>query len=187
MTHPERLIRRPTRVDTVRDRMHVVPVATVSISVGARADAIHRALRANAEGQGGELEWAEVLERSGDLLVCDFWTELPLPGRLVIRFPTRESVELDPPHAVHYRHRGGPSRGLAETISIEPLGAGDVSRVVYRAVYPSPWRSWAALFALIARPVAVLFMRAHFNELRRTVERRHHRGGASADGPGDRA
>jgi hypothetical protein len=162
---------RPTRTDGLRGRMHLAPVAVVRVTVRAQPGTVYRALKANAEGRGGRLEWAEVLERSGNELSCDFWTEIRLSRRLRIRFRTRESVELDPPLRVHYRHRSGPSRGLAETIEIQPIG-GDASRVVYRATYPSPWRWWALLFTAVAKPVAHVFMRVHFRELRRVVERR---------------
>ena len=45
------------------------------------------------------------------------------------------------------------------------------TRVVYRAWYASPWRTWGRLFTLAGKPVAHLFMRAHFRELRRTLVR----------------
>jgi hypothetical protein len=48
-------------------------------------------------------------------------------------------VELDPPLKIHYRHRSGPSRGLAETIEVKPIDASR-SRVIYVAAYPSRHR-----------------------------------------------
>jgi hypothetical protein len=163
-------LRRPVRVDFPRGRIHVVHVATLADEMQAAPDRIYRVLKGVAEGHGGTFEWAEVIGRDNNLLVCKFWTEMRLPRGLRFRFPTRESVELDPPLAVHYRHRSGPSRGIAETITIDPID-GTRSRVTYRAIYPSASRAWAWTFALVAKPVAHVFMRIHFDELRRSVER----------------
>jgi hypothetical protein len=150
--------------------MHVIHVAIVHATFQAPPDRIYRVLKGVAEGHGGELEWAEVVERSADTLLCDFWTELKLPFGRRIRFRTQETVELDPPSALHYRHRSGPSRGLAETLTIRAVTP-DTTRVIYRAVIPSPWRWFGRLFALFGKPVAHIFMYAHFEELRRSVER----------------
>lgn len=149
--------------------MHVVHVATVSATFRAGPDRIYRVLKGVAEGHGGDLEWAEVIDRQGDRLLCDFWTEIGFARGRSVRFRTRETVELDPPFMLHYRHRSGPSRGLAETISITGASRGP-ARVTYRAVYASPWRSFSLLFAFFAKPVAHVFMRAHYHELRRSVE-----------------
>jgi hypothetical protein len=149
--------------------MHVSHVATIGATFRAPPDRIYRVLQGVAEGHGGELEWAEVVERSGDLMLCDFWTELKLPFGRRVRFRTRETVELDPPSALHYRHRSGPSLGLAETMVIRPVTAGR-TRVTYRAVYPSRRRWFGRLFSIFGRPVAHVFMHAHFRELRRSVE-----------------
>lgn len=150
--------------------MHVVHVATIHNTFHAPPDRIYRVLKGVAEGHGGELEWADVVERSGDLLLCDFWTELKLPIGRRIRFRTQETVELDPPSALHYRHRSGPSRGLAETLTIRAITPHE-TRVIYRAVFPSHLRWFGRLFALFGKPVAHIFMYAHFRELRRSVER----------------
>jgi len=162
---------RPARLDaTTMAPMHIVHVATVTDTFRSSPDRIYRVLKGVAEGHGGELEWAEVIDRTGDRLLCDFWTEIGLARGRSIRFRTRETVELDPPFQLHYRHRSGPSRGLAETISIGAASSGH-ARVTYRAFYASPWRSFSLLFAFFAKPIAHLFMRAHYRELRRSVER----------------
>ncbi len=154
----------------VRRSLHVVHVATVTATFRASPDRIFRVLKGVAEGHGGELEWAEVVDRSGSLLLCDFWTKLDLPFGRSFLFSTREMVELDPPAALHYRHLSGPSRGLAESMVIQRISPG-TTKVTYRAVFPSPWRWFGYLFALLAKPVAHVFMQAHFRELRRSVER----------------
>jgi hypothetical protein len=163
-------LRRPARLGQLVDWVHAFHVATVVDDMPGPAERVFRVLKGVAEGHGGSFEWAEVVARSGNRLLCDFWTEIPLPlGRRYL-FPTRETVELDPPLRLHYRHRSGPSRGLAETIEIKPIDAYR-SRVVYVAVYPSRRRWWGRAFAILAKPVAHVFMRIHFSELRRAVER----------------
>jgi hypothetical protein len=161
-------LRRPATLGQLGDRVRSVHVATVLDEMPASAERVFRVLKGVAEGHGGNFEWAEVLARSGNRLLCDFWTEIPLPLGHRYLFPTRETVELDPPLRLHYRHRSGPSRGLAETMTIRPLDASR-SRVIYVAAYPSRRRWWGQLFAIFAKPVAHLFMRIHFWELRRAV------------------
>lgn len=162
-------LRRPATLRELGAGVRAVHVATVVAEMPAPAERVFRVLKGVAEGHGGSFEWAEVLARSGNRLLCDFWTEIPLPLGRQYRFPTRETVELDPPLRLHYRHRSGPSRGLAETITIRPVDASR-SRVIYVAMYPSHRRWWGQLFAIFAKPVAHLFMRIHFRELRRAVE-----------------
>jgi hypothetical protein len=164
-------LNRPATLGNLGNRVHAAHVATVIAEVRAPAERVFRVLKGVAEGHGGNFEWAEVLGRSGNRLLCDFWTEIPLPLGRHYRFATRETVELDPPLRIHYRHRSGPSRGLAETIAIRPIGASR-SRVIYVAVYPARRRWWAQLFAYFAKPVAHLFMRIHFHELRQATEGR---------------
>jgi hypothetical protein len=167
---PRQLLRRPTTLDSLPPQAHRFHVATLSIEVASSPERVIRVLKGVAEGHGGDFEWAEVLARSGDRLVCDFWTEIKLPLGLRYRFPTRETVELDPPSRLHYRHRSGPSRGLAETITVVGRGPGR-AHVTYVATYPSTRRWWGQLFAVTAKPVAHIFMQIHFAELRRSVER----------------
>jgi hypothetical protein len=162
---------RPARLDQLADRIPAFHVATVVAEMPGPAERVYRVLKGVAEGHGGSFEWAEVLARSGNRLLCDFWTEIPLPLGRSYLFPTRETVELDPPLTIHYRHRSGPSRGLAETIEISPIDESRC-RVTYVAVYPSRRRWWGRVFAIFAKPVAHVFMRIHFDELRRSVERR---------------
>jgi hypothetical protein len=163
-------LRRPATLGQLADRVPAFHVATVVDEMPGPADRVFRVMKGVAEGHGGSFEWAEVLARSGNRLLCDFWTEIPLPFGQRYRFPTRETVELDPPHTLHYRHRSGISRGLAETIEIRPIDASR-SRVIYVAVYPSRRHWWGRVFAILAKPVAHVFMRIHFSELRRAVER----------------
>lgn len=162
-------LRRPATLSQLDDRVHAIHVATVVDEIPGPAERVFRVLKGVAEGHGGQFEWAEVLARSGHRLLCDFWTEIPLPLGHSYRFPTRETVELDPPLKLHYRHRSGPSRGLAETITIRPMDASR-SRVIYVAVYPARRHWWGQLFAILAKPVAHVFMRIHFRELRRAFE-----------------
>lgn len=168
---PRLQLRRPVTVDSVRERLHVIHLATVSELMPGTPEQAYRTLRGVAEGRGGELEWAEVLERTDGRIVADFVTRIRLPFGRSVRFATRESVELDPPATLHYRHRSGVSAGVAETISLHPHGAA-ATRVAYRAVYVSPWRTWGRFFTFVGKPVAHLFMRAHFRELRRTLGRK---------------
>lgn len=184
---PRLQLRRPVTVDRLRGRMHLFHLATVTELMPGTPEQAYRTLRGVAEGKGGELEWAEVLERDDARIVADWVTQLQLPLGLSIRFATRESVELDPPLTIHYRHRSGPSAGVAETITLRPLGP-SATRIVYRAAYPSPWRTWGRLFTFLGKPVAHIFMRAHFRELRRTLEQKARRGASApaVDGGGPR-
>ncbi len=160
---------RPVRAYALDGRLNLFHIATISAPMAGSRARVYSTLKGVAEGKGGKFEWAEVVARSDRRLLCDFWTQIDVPLVPTIRFRTRESVELDPPDTLHYRHRSGPSRGVAETIVVEELSAGR-SRVTYTAVYPSTRRVWGMLFAIVARPVTHLFMWIHFRELAHTME-----------------
>jgi len=126
-----------------------------------------------AIGQGAQRpgERAEILERDGDRLVCDFWTVVSLPlgrDRLV---RTREAVRLRPPDRVEYEHLDGPVRGLREAITIEPIDDRR-SRLVYRASYRSQGLVGSLGFRLVARRAIHRAMREHFGDIRERAEAR---------------
>lgn len=126
-----------------------------------------------AIGQGGDAdgERSEILERSGDAMVCDFWTRVTLPGGIDRLVRTRERVILHPPDAVEYVHLDGPVRGLRESITVAPDGGG-ASRVTYRGSY-RPRGLVDRLKALVlVRPIMGRVLRDHFADLSARAEAR---------------
>jgi hypothetical protein len=127
----------------------------------------------SAIGQGAQRpgERAEILERDGDRLLCDFSTVISLPMGRQRTVRTREVVRLCPPDRVEYEHLDGPVRGLRESIAIEPL-ADRRSRLVYRASYPSPGLVGSLGFRLLARRAIQHAMREHLADIRVRAEAR---------------
>jgi hypothetical protein len=126
-----------------------------------------------AIGQRGTAggERAEILERTGDMLICDFWTRVTLPGGIDRLVRTRERVILHPPDAVEYEHLDGPVSGLREQITVVPDGAG-ASLVTYRGAYrPQGLVDYLRALVLV-RPVMGRVMREHFADLRDRAEAR---------------
>ena len=87
-------------------------VGPIVADVDAPAPLIYQMLAAIGQGVQRPDEGAEVLERAGNDLVCDFWTTVALPLGRSRRVRTRESVRLMPPNRIEYEHLDGPVRVL---------------------------------------------------------------------------
>lgn len=127
----------------------------------------------SAIGQGGTPngERSEILERTGDAMVCDFWTRVTLPGGVDRLVRTRERVTLLPPDTVGYEHLDGPVRGLRESITVAPGGHGG-SLVTYRGSYQPRGLVDLLKAQVLVRPVMGRIMREHFASLRGRAEAR---------------
>ena len=77
--------------------MKRVAIGPVSRMVDAPPPLVYQMLSAIGQGGGHDGERAEVLERDGDELVADFWTQVKLPGGFGRLVRTRERVTLQPP------------------------------------------------------------------------------------------
>ncbi|MES2209299.1 MAG: hypothetical protein V4515_03840 [Chloroflexota bacterium] len=147
---------------------HVGPIAA---EVRAPAALIYQMLAAIGQGAKRPGERAEILQRDGNDLICDFWTTVPLPFGQSRRVQTRESVRLVPPDRIDYEHLNGPVRGLRESITVESVGPRR-SRLTYRGTYPSVGRLAGFAFRVISRAAIERTMLDHFNDLRRRAEER---------------
>jgi len=87
---------------------------------------------------------------------------LPLGFRRLVR--TREAIRLVPPNAIQFRHLAGPVRGLAEVISVEPLGEGRC-RVTYDSVLPGSGLLLRLAYRMLARPAIQRIVRSHLADL----------------------
>lgn len=146
-------------------------VGPIAADVDAPAALIYQMLAAIGQGAQGQGEGAQILEREGNNLVCDFWTTVPLPLGQSRRVRTRETVRLRPPDRIDYEHLDGPVRGLRESIKVESLGPGR-SRLIYRGTYPSSGRLAGFAFRAISRAAIERTMGDHFNDLRLRAEDR---------------
>lgn len=151
--------------------MNVVRIGPVSCAVAAPPALVYQMLSAIGQGPKRDGERAEVLQRDGDDLVCDFWTRVTLPGGLVRLVRTRERVTLRPPDTVVYEHLDGPVRGLCESITLTGLAEGH-TRMTYSGAYQARDRLDALLAHLLARPILHRVMRQHFEDLRQRAEAR---------------
>ena len=70
-----------------------------------------------------------------DETVRTFSTPVTLPFGLLFNARTREAVRSLPPDALGFRHLSGPVRGLAERITVVPVGH-ERSRVTYQSSLP---------------------------------------------------
>lgn len=145
-------------------------IGPIEAEVHAPAPLVYQMLAAIGQGVSREGERAEILEASGDRLVCDFWTVVPLPvgGARLVR--TREVVTLRPPDTVEYRHLDGPLRDLRETIVAREIDPGR-TLLVYTGVYRPPSVLHRLGFRL-ARGLVKRTMERHFADLRNRAEAR---------------
>lgn len=152
-------------------RATVREVGPITIEIVAPAGLVYQMLSAIGQGAQRPGERAEVLERDGQLLVCEFRTVVSLPLGRVRSVCTREAVGLCPPDRVEYEHLNGPVRGLRESITIEPIGDRR-SRLVYRASYRPRGRLTDLGFRLLARGAIERAIEEHFADIRDRAEAR---------------
>jgi hypothetical protein len=148
-----------------------VSVGPVSARIAAPPQLVDQMLSASGPGDTGDGERAEVLERNGDELVCDFWTCVSLPVGADRLVRTRERVRLRPPDTVEYEHLDGPVRGLRETITVFPDPDGG-SRMTYVGSYEPRGIIDHLRARLLARPVIQRVIRDHLDDVRRRAEAR---------------
>jgi hypothetical protein len=153
---------------TISDQHAVGPIEA---EVEAPALLMYQMLAAIGQGAPRPGEGAEIVERDGDDLLCDFWTTVSLPLGRSRRVRTREAVRLIPPDRIEYEHLDGPVRGLRESIVVESLGARR-SRLVYRGSYPSPGRLAGIAFRALSRAAIERTVVEHFEDLRARAEHR---------------
>lgn len=103
-----------------------------------------------------------------DVVIHEFTTpvSLPLGMRRLIR--TREEIRLVRPTAIEFRHLAGPVRGMAEVITVEPLGD-DRCSVTYAGMLPPAGLLLGVVHRLLARPVIERIVHAHLADLARTA------------------
>ncbi len=148
-----------------------VTIGPVSARIGAPSQLVYQMLSAIGQGDGRDGDRAEVLQRNGDELVCDFWTSVGLPigaDRLV---RTRERVTLRPPDTVEFEHLDGPVRGLRETITVDHDPDGG-TRMSYVGSYEPRGILDHLRASLLARPVIRRVIRQHFDDVRQRAEAR---------------
>lgn len=151
--------------------MKPVVIGPVACTVAAPPALVYQMLSAIGQGSGTNGERSQVLERDGGELVCDFWTQLSLPGgtRRLVR--TRERVTLRPPNRVDYQHLDGPVRGLRESITVA-AGPRGGSLMTYSGSYEPRDRLDDLRARLLARPVITRLMNEHFDHFRQRAEAR---------------
>lgn len=161
-------------------------VGPIAAEIDAPADLLFQMLAAIGQGPRRPGERAEVLQRDGDDLVCDFVTTVRLPLGRARTVRTREAVRLVPPDRIEYEHLDGPIRGLRESIVMETLGPRR-TRLVYRGTYRSGSRLAGYAFRVLSRSIIEHAVSEHFAELRTLAERRATRsrlfGPAPAESP----
>lgn len=143
-------------------------IGPISVEVGAAAARVY-AMMTTFEGG------AEITTHGGDIHlgtdehIREFTTvvSLPLGFRRLVR--TREAIRLVPPNAIQFRHLAGPVRGLAEVISVEPLGEGGC-RVTYDSVLPGSGLLLRLAYRMLARPAIERIVRSHFADLVKRAE-----------------
>lgn len=148
-----------------------VSVGPVSARIAAPPQLVYQMLSAIGQGDTADGERAEVIERSGDELVCDFWTTVSLPVGADRLVRTRERVRLRPPDTVEYEHLDGPVRGLRETITVFPDPDGG-TRMTYVGSYEPHGILDHLRAILLARPVIGRVIRQHFDDVRQRAEAR---------------
>jgi len=148
-----------------------VMIGPVSTAIAAPAPLVYQMLSAIGQGGGHDGERAEVLERDGDELVADFWTQVKLPGGFGRLVRTRERVTLQPPERIDYEHLDGPVRGLRESITVR-ANAGGGTQMTYFGSY-EPGGVFDNLRArLLAGPAIRRVMEQHFDDVRALAEAR---------------
>jgi hypothetical protein len=148
-----------------------VIIGPVSTRIRAQPQLVYQMLSAIGQGDGRDGERAEVLQRSDDELVCDFWTSVSLPLMVDRLVRTRERVTLRPPDTVEYEHLDGPVRGLRETITVGPAPDGG-TRMSYVGTYEPRGILDHLRARLLARPLIGRVIRQHFDDVRQRAEAR---------------
>lgn len=155
----------------MKDQPPTLEVGPIEAIVGAPAALLFQMLCAIGQGAQRPGERAEILERDGDALVCDFWTVVSLPLGRERSVRTREAVRLVPPDRIEYEHLDGPVRGLRESIRVEPHGDRR-SRLVYRGTYGPGGLLAGLAFRIVSRGAIERAVRSHFADLRVRAEAR---------------
>lgn len=148
-----------------------VSIGPVSTRIAAPPPLVYQMLSAIGQGDARNGERAEVLRRTGDELVCDFWTTVSLPGGVDRLVRTRERVTLRPPDTVLYEHLDGPVRGLRETICVSPDPDGG-TRMTYAGSFEPDGFLDHVRVRLLARPIIGRVIRQHFDDVRERAEAR---------------
>ncbi len=146
-------------------------VGPIEQEVAAQPALVYQMLSAIGQGTQRPGEGAEILERSGDQLVADFRTLVPLPFGRVRSVRTREEVQLRPPDRIDYEHLDGPVRGLRESITVEDIGDRRC-RLAYRGSYRPHGLGRRLVFRLLSRGSIERTMEHHFADLRTRAEAR---------------
>lgn len=162
--------------------MTTISIGPVSTTIEAPAPLVYQMLAAIGQGDGHDGERAEVLQRDGDELVCDFWTRVSLPGGIDRLVRTRERVTLRPPDRVEYEHLDGPVRGLCESITVAPQPDGG-TQMTYIGSYEPRGALDYLRARILARPAIGRVMRQHFDDVRGRAEARAARSRVFAGDP----
>jgi hypothetical protein len=123
----------------------------------------------------GTFEGDEIDEHGGDIHLGsdehlrEFTTVVSLPLGFRRRVRTREAIRLVPPNAIQFRHLAGPVPGMAEVISVEPLGDRRC-RVTDDGVLPGSGLALRLAYRLLARPAIERIVRSHLAELVKRAE-----------------
>ena len=151
-------------------------IEPVMVEIEAPMGLVYQMLAALGQEPMRRGERVEVRSRDPGHVVADFWTRVPLPVGRAALVHTRESVELRPPDRVDYHHLEGALRGLAESITAEPIaGQPGHTRLAYRAELPEiPLRRYL-LLRLVGQPILQRAMREHFADLKLRAEARARR------------
>lgn len=151
--------------------MNRIDVGPVTVEIEAPAALVYQMLAAIGQGAQKDGERAEILQRAGDELVCDFWTHVSLPAGRHRLVRTRERVTLIPPDRIEYEHLDGPVRGLRESITVSTTSHG-TTRLTYEGTYASSGVFDYLRALLLARPAIHRAMDAHFADVRQRAETR---------------
>ena len=143
----------------------------MTVEIEAPAALVYQMLAAIGQGPQKDGERAEILERAGDELVCDFWTRVALPAGRDRLVRTRERVTLVPPDRIEYEHLDGPVRGLRESITVSTTAHGK-TRLTYVGTYQSSGVFDYLRALWLARPAIHRAMDAHFADVRQRAETR---------------
>lgn len=146
-------------------------VGPVQIDIDAPAALLFEMLGAIGQGIQRPGERAEILERHGDHLVCDFWSIVPMPFGRVRSVRTREAVHVMAPDRIDFEHLDGPVRGLRESITVEARESAR-SRLVYRGIYVPRGPLARLVFRVVSRRGVERAVDSHFADLRGRAEAR---------------
>jgi hypothetical protein len=149
----------------------IVTLGPITARIAAPPPLVYQMLAAIGQVGAENGDRAEVLSRSRDELICDFWTtvSLPIGGDRLVR--TRERVVLRPPDTVEYEHLDGPVRGLHETITVVADSDGH-TLMTYAGSYAPRGFLDDLRVRLFGRPVIGRVIRDHFDDVRARAEAR---------------